>query len=709
MALTEEQLLAALETEPFPCAEWITELDALHTDGKEMRALEWAELIKDTLTDRKQLDDAIAVYEWMAMKQGTSAAIAKKELAHIVGNSRKEMRFIEPAFEKARTAEEAFCRLRHLRSMQKGMLCMHPTWGFGVIARIDPFYQKVEVEFETRGDHELAFSYAAETLETLDDDHVLTVRHNRPDEFARIVTEDPAELVRMMLRSYGPLSAQSLQDRMVPELLASPAEWKKFWEGARAGLKADPLVELPSRRSEPIRLRRKAKAYDAEWANALKAECDVPMVFKLIDELIAQNLPQLDSVMTGAVADRLAFAIQGGAINQPRWIAHALVLAERLGVDPAGVDTSAEFLKLAERDDFTALLEDLPAKSMQAFVHRLFSETDSAAAILLERIPQMGMTALNETLDALIRNGGEEALSAAVREAARKRECSPALLVWIWRNDERAGVWGVCDPATLAFQTVEAIEEEVGGAALRAQNQLRTQLEDVETLKRVLAAMNDSQRRDFMRRITESPAWSKLDRQSLQAKLIKLCPDLHDVVLRKSASAPQEGKPRLTSKRSYQERKDQFERILKKEIPENSKEIELARSYGDLRENAEYKYAKEKQRLLGLQAEELQKALDQVKPTDFAGFPAERAGIATGVELLYRDGHRETYYILGEWDQDDELHIISCQAGMAKALEGARAGDHAEVPTASGHPVEVEVTAVTPLPEAIRNWIAGGA
>ncbi|MBM4153212.1 MAG: hypothetical protein FJ220_06800, partial [Kiritimatiellaceae bacterium] len=116
---------------------------------------------------------------------------------------------------------------------------------------------------------------------------------------------------------------------------------------------------------------------------------------------------------------------------------------------------------------------------------------------------------------------------------------------------------------------------------------------------------------------------------------------------------------------------------------------------------------KEKQRLLGLQAEELQKALDEVKPTDFVGFPTDVAGIATGVELVYADGNRENYYILGEWDQDEALHIISSQTGMAKAIAGSKVGSRIRVPTASGYDTEVEVVAVTPLPEHIREWILG--
>jgi transcription elongation GreA/GreB family factor len=707
MALTEEQLLAHLEAETVPVDELLEQFDTLAADGKDVRALEWAELLKDNLTDKKQLDGALAAYEWIALKQGTSPAIAQKELLHILSTSRKEQKFILPAFEKTSSVEEAFLRLRHLRAMKRGMLCYNKTWGFGIVERVDPFYQKVEIEFEKKGDHEFAFSYAAEALEVLSDDHLLAIRHNNPEKFAEMLKKEPGEIVRITLRSYGKLSVNQLEDHFVPDIF-DEAGWKKFWAAARRDLKADPLIEIPTKRTVPIRVRRKAKAYDEEWFAKLKTESDVPALFKKFEEIQAQKIETLEAYMSDAIAERLAFAVKGGMLNQPGWIAQALVYAEQLGTEPAGIDCAAELTKLAERDDLPSLLEELPARFMQAFINRLFDGSGTARGFLLRRLPEFGTTALNETIEALVRNGAEEDLSAQILDTVRRRSCSPALLLWILRNQERAANWGMADTADLALQTIELIEQDHGGGALRAQNHLREQIENVNSLKTILAAMTDSQKRDFMRRISESPAWSKLDRQSLQAKIIKIAPDLHEVVLKRAAGGPvKEKKPRITSKRSYQARKNQFEDVVRKQIPENSKEIELARSYGDLRENAEFKYAKERQRLLGLQAEELQTALDTVKPTDFTGFPHDAAGIATGVELDYADGTSETYYILGEWDQDEKLHIISSQAGMAKALSGAKAGDKIRVPTSSGVSAEVTVTAVTPLPEHIIEWVKG--
>lgn len=100
--------------------------------------------------------------------------------------------------------------------------------------------------------------------------------------------------------------------------------------------------------------------------------------------------------------------------------------------------------------------------------------------------------------------------------------------------------------------------------------------------------------------------------------------------------------------------------------------------------------------------------LGRIKPTDFLGFPHDRAGLATGVKLRYADGRTELYYILGEWDKDEKLGIISCETRMAKALDGRKAGEKVTVPTEHGD-VECEVVEVTSLSPEVRAWIAGGA
>jgi len=216
-----------------------------------------------------------------------------------------------------------------------------------------------------------------------------------------------------------------------------------------------------------------------------------------------------------------------------------------------------------------------------------------------------------------------------------------------------------------------------------------------------MGSMTGQQRRDFLRRTNEGQGWDALDRKSVIAKVLRKFPELQDIILPPKNAAPRKEIP-FTSNRSYAERQKQLERIMTVEIPENSKEIEVARSYGDLRENAEFKYAKERQGLLMAQGAQLAEDLEKVKPSNFDGVALDEVARGMGVELAYPGGAEETFYILGAWDQDEILSIISSETALAKALVGHKVGDEIEIPAG-----ECELKAILPISDNVKAWING--
>ena len=74
-----------------------------------------------------------------------------------------------------------------------------------------------------------------------------------------------------------------------------------------------------------------------------------------------------------------------------------------------------------------------------------------------------------------------------------------------------------------------------------------------------------------------------------------------------------------------------------------------------------------------------------------------------GVSFSDKEGDEHTYYILGVWDQDDDLNIISAsESGLAKALLGSKNGDTVVVPDG-----EVQVKKVMPLSNSIKELDSG--
>ena len=105
-----------------------------------------------------------------------------------------------------------------------------------------------------------------------------------------------------------------------------------------------------------------------------------------------------------------------------------------------------------------------------------------------------------------------------------------------------------------------------------------------------------------------------------------------------------------------------------------------ARSHGDLRENAEYKMARQEQDLLLAQKNELEVDINKARVTDFEDATNDMVSVGSVVDIeAASSGERVTYSILGAWDSDPEKNILSYQTPMAKALMGKEKGQEVVV------------------------------
>ncbi|MCB1160932.1 MAG: transcription elongation factor GreA, partial [Leptospiraceae bacterium] len=136
----------------------------------------------------------------------------------------------------------------------------------------------------------------------------------------------------------------------------------------------------------------------------------------------------------------------------------------------------------------------------------------------------------------------------------------------------------------------------------------------------------------------------------------------------------------LVTRKAYNERKEKFEYLVNVEMPENSRDIGEAQEKGDLRENAEYKAAMERQVQLRAELTKLEAELKSAKIIDLSDVKTSRIHIGCRVKLKNSETQEElNYAILGPWDTDTEKSIISYQSPLGMALLGKKQGDSAIV------------------------------
>ena len=124
---------------------------------------------------------------------------------------------------------------------------------------------------------------------------------------------------------------------------------------------------------------------------------------------------------------------------------------------------------------------------------------------------------------------------------------------------------------------------------------------------------------------------------------------------------------------------------LKAEMPKISVEIGIARAHGDLKENAEYHAAKEKQGLVAARIAEIEDKVARAEVIDTSKFSGERVKFGAIVELESLDGSVvKKFRIVGQEEADLKKGTISVTSPVAKALIGREVGDEVKVKTPGG-------------------------
>ncbi|MCO6401857.1 MAG: GreA/GreB family elongation factor [Verrucomicrobia bacterium] len=707
-AQTEEWFLSQMANPNLVVGNLLSALRDLRESDRKDQAEQRIELLQDTLAERGKLAEALEALQqrarW-AVADGRKDINWSEEALDVLGGEWEMKALIdESGFTRPGAAADAIGRLRLLLALREGLLVYDRTWGLGTVGRVDAFNKRVEIDFERRAGHSMSFSYAAESLALVDEDHLLMWRRTRLEELRKRVKDDAAEVVRMALRSFGPLTATQLQSTLSSSGIVQEADWKRFWDSARKKLKIDGSVLIPAGRSDLLRLQEGAHSQQDQQFDALSRERNLTKLIAALEELTGPKGPKtFTPSQQGILLDRLQFALKGAANADLATPARVAVCAAAFGIeDKLGDSRLPDFFQGLVLDN---VLKQLPARPLRAFLRYLHTkDAEQLKASLLSRLAHVEISVLNEALTYLQETGHELEAAARFKQAFDARTPSLEMLSWLGRHPDRISDWDVALPSLVVRFMIESLEQDANGERLKAQNQLRERFLKPDWLKKVMPLLSQIELEQMLLRVKESTGWPALDRAAVMGQMIKLSPDLAPLLASRSEQVAAARGP-VTSKRSFRERQQQLDHILSVEIPKVARDIALARSYGDLRENHEYKAAKEAQTILFRRRDELMQELRRVTPSDFRDFPADKAGVATTVTLSYEDGRQERYHILGAWDGDPSRGIISSTSRMAEALIGHAAGETLVVPSEDGE-AKATLTQVAALPADLLAYIS---
>jgi transcription elongation GreA/GreB family factor len=568
----------------------------------------------------------------------------------------------------------AIARTDTLLALQPGGYCQHKSWGFGRVKSFDTTLGQIVVSFAHNPSHSMQLAYVAESLTPVSSEHIEVRKLTDLDGLKRLAAEDPLALLRVVLLSHNRAATTDRIEATLSGSVVPNDQWKKWWEHARKLLKKDPHFEFPAKKTNPVVLRTAPVSQQDELleafrdAKGLAQQTDVARQFlKLVDELDNADL------MVQEFQDALLDILKKTPVSrQAQRIEAAVVLEQLRQHQKAPVEDTMALISnlLAEVRDLPGLLDNLSGPAQKRVLAVLKT---TAPDRLLREINRLSARDLDEIADLLAQRAD------TIEQWVHNQTASLDLLGWICKSvsspaSRKANPWlDAFQTPSLLLAVLEGIESAPNKTANK---KLRDILfEDGELVAELLAGAAPETVRTLVRLILSSTVFDELDRRSLMARIIKEHTFAQEYLVTTSVKE----QPLIVSQASYDRRKAELEDIIQKKIPQNSKEIGQARSYGDLRENFEFKAAKDMQKLLMQRRGELERLLGRAQATDFAKVRTDSVQIGTSVTVTdLGTNQSHTYHILGAWDGDPARGIISYPAALAQTLLNKKVGDTVE-------------------------------
>ncbi len=613
-------------------------------------------------------------------------------------NDRLFLSFIDGVEFGTEPVDKTLVKLEKLISFQQGSLVLSKAWGLGTIKRLDYFYRRITVDFRTKRGHQFSYTAAVDMLESAPEGHILVLREADPTAFEAMLKNQPGEFIKAVLKSYGDMPLVKLEEVCLTNGFVKPVNWKAFWEKVRADLRRDPLVEIPVKRTDPMRLKASVEDYGDNWLTALSHETDPKLILAGIREYEAQGkLKKAEDSIRAKLADRLEFAITAARKVDDALYARLAVTAIQFKFEKPSATEMRDYLW--ERHRYIKAAAELPAREVGAMISFLADNNDEAKAKLYAALPEFCFTAVTEVVNHF---GSESACRQAIGELMKQPKAPATLVTLIVGKYENFKDWTEL-PALITILThaIALGEGRQSGETLKMQNLVRRLFADVKWLEKVFGWLNSADQILFFERFQASIAWDPSTHHTIVIRMTHIVPALESRIVRVEKKKEY---ARITSFRSFAMKKAEYLKLINEDMPANVKRIEFAKGFGDLSENAEYQYAKDEQRQLMQKQTVMQAELEAVKADEFANVSTEEVNPGTTVVVETPTGEK-TYHILGEWDNEVELGILSSKARLAQNMLGKKAGDQFELPGAEGAVTFGQIKAILPLPEEIRAWM----
>jgi hypothetical protein len=541
--------------------------------------------------------------------------------------------------------------------------CLHQAWGIGVIRSYDEATKRLVIDFpeQNKKGHAMDAAFFLGKIEFINPNGLVAKAYAdaTKTEIANLVANDPAGVVKALLAEYptGECTSYALEanlDRVhfasLPAGKDRAAAFKAWWTKGRAAVRKDRAILVPERKGGLYALLEAPKdlgedlfaQYESapnferklllleELAGAAAAETRSAANAANLDKVSADLLKEIKKLETARKRDNLP-AILGGIWNRDKFFRSAVENVET--VSP----TASEIIALCTESDLAFVALNIPhttekIRSLLDLVRAHHGDRWADRAFDLLRNRDIGGTKsgsaklVSESIAYLCDQDLAEAVATRFAQWLETRELRAPVIIWIIKNRDSkkyAAIVGRLIAPSLLGAILSSIDTESLESNSTARIPLANELiKDKELIANILTPAEgkkaDSETIfDLTRTMMSSQGFDEMTKKALLSRLAKIEPHVQRLAKSKHSGSEAEEKELLVSKHSKEVKERELEDIVKVRLPAVKEAIQIAKEHGDLKENSEYKMARQDHDTLAARRAELDALLKKAKVTDF--------------------------------------------------------------------------------------------
>jgi transcription elongation factor GreA len=581
-----------------------------------------------------------------------------------------------------RNVHEAITDFEKHIAFDRGNFVFHRTWGVGRIARVQG--DEIVIDFAKKRAHSMSLKMAVNALQTLSQDHIWVLRATwKKEKIHDKVKSDYVWALRTVIKSFGnSCDIKRIKAELVPSVL-SAGEWTTWSSRAREILKSDPGFGVSPDNIDIFTVRERPISIEEKLYNEFKAERNFFDRAQTIRNFAAQKNVELDSeYFTEMFAYFSAYLRSRSQVTEQVVSSYLLIKDLAARFPHLGTGLSLNFLDIFEGiEDTPSLFSSLrDSKFKEDFLHQVQLFVPRWADIYIELFPH---ALIQSIINRLAEAGQEDKLRAMTINCFENFRDYKDAVVWLFKNAS-SEEW--FKKAEIPFERQLITLIHILDLSYREIENHRDTTENRKTNKQVytilfkegvLNSFIDEAGDDTIIRlytfVNDVKDLDPQDKLNLRSRILDKHPGFHFFG---DAEKTVITRGLMATFAMYEKKQKELAHIMDVEVPANSREIAFALSLGDLRENAEYKAAKEKQESLNTSAAKLKDEIERAQLFDPASVNTNRVSFGTRV-TLHNDssGKQEEYTILGPWESNPDNNIISYLSPFGGAILNKTVGE----------------------------------